>query len=134
MYTWVSKPVITETAGKWVAPRLYQTAGISPRDVDVAEIYDCFSINVLMQLEDYGFCKKGEGGAFVEEGRIELGGELPINTSGGHLSEGYIHGFNHIVEGVKQMRGTSTAQVEGAEIALVTAGTPPMTSALILRR
>ena len=66
---------------------------------------------MLLQLEDFGFCAKGEGGAFVSSGAIELDGSLPINTGGGHLSEGYIHGMNHIVEGVRQVRGTSTSQV-----------------------
>ena len=75
---------------------------------------------MLLQLEDYGFCAKGEGGPFASSGAIELGGSLPINTGGGHLSEGYIHGMNHIVEGVRQIRGTSTNQVEGAETCLVT--------------
>jgi acetyl-CoA acetyltransferase len=89
---------------------------------------------VLLQLEDFGFCAKGEGGAFVSSGAIELGGSLPINTGGGHLSEGYIHGMNHIVEGVRQVRGTSTAQVPDAEVCLVTNNPLPPGSALILRR
>ena len=87
--------------------------GSGPADIDVAQLYDCFTITVLLQLEDFGFCAKGEGGAFVSSGAIELGGSLPINTGGGHLSEGYIHGMNHIVEGVRQIRGTSTGQVAG---------------------
>ena len=80
------------------------------------------------------FCAKGEGGEFVESGAIDLGGSLPINTGGGHLSEGYIHGLNHVVEGVRQIRGTSTSQVEGAETCLVTSTPLPPGSALILRR
>ena len=68
---------------------------------------------MLLQLEDWGFCKKGEGGPFVASGEVDLGGTIPINTGGGHLSEGYIHGMNHIVEGVRQIRGTSTIQVPG---------------------
>jgi acetyl-CoA acetyltransferase len=95
-------------------------------------MYDCFTITVLLQLEDFGFCPKGEGGSFVSSGEIDLGGRLPINTGGGHLSEGYIHGMNHIVEGVRQVRGTSTAQVPGAEVSLVTSAPPPASSALIL--
>ena len=89
---------------------------------------------MLLQLEDFGFCAKGEGGAFVSSGEIELGGSLPINTGGGHLSEGYIHGMNHIVEGVRQIRGDSTSQVSGAETCLVTCAPLPPGSALILRR
>ena len=115
------------------ARTLYQRAGVGPDDIDVAQIYDCFTITVLVQLEDYGFCAKGEGGPFAASGALDVGGSLPINTGGGHLSEGYLHGMNHIVEGVRQLRGTSTAQVAGAETCLVTGGSPPATSALILR-
>lgn len=117
-----------------VADVLYRRAGLGPADIDVAQIYDCFTITVLIQLEDYGFCGKGEGGPFAASGAIGMDGILPINTGGGHLSEGYIHGMNHIVEGVRQIRGTSTSQVDGAETCLVTAGSPPASGALILRR
>jgi acetyl-CoA acetyltransferase len=106
---------------------------MGPEDIDVAQIYDCFSITVLLQLEDWGFCKKGEGGAFAASGEIDLGGRLPINTGGGHMSEGYIHGMNHVVEGVRQIRGESTSQVPGAETCLVTSTPLPPGSALILR-
>jgi acetyl-CoA acetyltransferase len=123
-----------ETQAAYVAPRLFEMAGLTPQDIDVAQIYDCYTYTVLTQLEDYGFCEKGEGGAFVEDGRIEIGGELPVNTHGGHLGEAYIHGFTHILEGVKQVRGTSTAQVKDAETVLVTGGVPAPTAALILRR
>lgn len=116
------------------AETLYARAGLGPGDIDVAQIYDCFTITVLTQLEDYGFCAKGEGGPFAASGAIDLGGRIPINTSGGHLSEGYIHGLNHVLEGVRQMRGESTGQVVGAETCLVTGGSPAPTSALILRR
>ncbi|MDT3444394.1 hypothetical protein QOZ89_33035 [Pseudofrankia sp. BMG5.37] len=123
---------ITSLPATAVARTLYARAGLGPADIDVAQIYDCFSITVLLQLEDWGFCKKGEGGPFVASGEIGLGGSLPINTGGGHLSEGYIHGMNHIVEGVRQIRGTSTSQVAGAETCLVTATPLPPGSALIL--
>ena len=73
---------------------------------------------VLFSLEGYGFCERGEGAAFTDDGGIELGGRLPVNTSGGGLSEAYVHGFNHIIEGVRQMRGTSPAQVDGAKVSL----------------
>jgi acetyl-CoA acetyltransferase len=115
-----------------VADTLYTRAGLGPDDIDVAQFYDCFTITVLLQLEDYGYCKKGEGGPFASSGALDTSGSLPINTSGGHLSEGYIHGMNHIVEGVRQMRGTSTSQVAGAETCLVTSGIPVATSAMIL--
>ena len=124
----------TELYGKYISPQLYGMAGITPRDIDVAEIYDEMTIAVLVQLEDFGFCKKGEGGPFVEEGRIEIGKELPVNTHGGSLSEAYIHGMNHICEGVKQIRGIAVNQVKDAELVLVTAGPVVPTSALILRR
>ena len=109
-------------------------AGCRPKDIDVAGVYDCFTGTVIMMLEDLGFCAKGEGGPFVDSGAIDLEGSLPINTGGGHLSEGYIHGLNHVVEGVRQVRGTSTSQVPGAETCLVTSTPLPPGSALILRR
>lgn len=124
----------TTFPSKQVADTLYARAGLGPEDVDTAQIYDCFTITTLVQLEDYGFCEKGEGGPFAASGALDLGGSLPINTSGGHLSEGYIHGLNHVLEGVRQVRGESTGQVDGAATVLVTGGSPPATSALILRK
>ena len=132
-YPVLMRQSITELPARQVADTLFRRAGLGPDDIDVAQIYDCFSITVLLQLEDWGFCKKGEGGPFVADGQIDLGGSLPINTGGGHLSEGYIHGMNHIVEGVRQIRGTSTSQVAGAEVCLVTCTPLPPGSALILR-
>jgi acetyl-CoA acetyltransferase len=106
-----------------VARRLFEMAGITPADVDVALLYDHFSPMVLMQLEDYGFCAIGEGGDFVAEGNIRWPtGSIPVNTHGGNLSEAYIIGMTHIREAVEQLRGTAVNQVEGAEIALVTGG------------
>ena len=125
---------ITTLPAKPTAETLYRRAGLGPADIDVAQLYDCFTITVLLQLEDFGFCAKGEGGSFVSSGAIERGGSLPINTAGGHLSEGYIHGMNHIVEGVRQIRGTSTGQVAGAETCLVTNNPLPPGASLILRR
>ena len=124
---------LTTLPAKPTADTLYRRAGLGPEDIDVAQLYDCFTITVLLQIEDYGFCAKGEGGAFVSGGEIDLDGSLPINTGGGHLSEGYIHGMNHIVEGVRQIRGESTSQVPGAEVCLVTSTPLPPGSALILR-
>ncbi len=116
-----------------IADTLYRRAGMGPDDIDVAQLYDCFTITVLVQLEDYGFCQPGEGGPFAESGAIGKGGRIPVNTSGGNLSEGYIHGMSHIVEGARQIRGESTSQVAGAETCLVTSGLPVISSAIILR-
>lgn len=101
--------------------RAYKMAGLGPSDIDVAQLYDNFTISVLLWLEHAGFCGVGEGGPFVEGGRIRLGGELPVNTAGGNLSESYMEGWLHIVEGVTQLRGDAgERQVDGAEVCLVT--------------
>lgn len=125
---------VTVSPAKWTGERLFKMAGIKPKDINVAQIYDCATTNVLIQLEDYGFCKKGEGGAFAENGNIELGGTLPITTSGGFLAEVALHGFNHILEAVKQIRGTSYSQVKDAEFVMATSSIPTPTSAIILRK
>ncbi len=101
-------------------PAAFRQADVTPADIDLALLYDCFTIVVLLQLEDYGFCKKGEGGAFVEAGRIGPGGSLPVNTSGGLLAEAYGGGMLHVIEAVRQLRGEAgERQVEGAGLALV---------------
>ncbi len=106
-----------------VAKRMFEMAGVTPADVDVALLYDHFSPMVIMQLEDYGFCPIGEGGRFVADGNIRFGtGTIPVNTHGGNLSEAYIIGMTHVREAVEQIRGTAVNQVEGAEVALVTGG------------
>jgi acetyl-CoA acetyltransferase len=106
-----------------IAERLYRTTGLGASDIDVALLYDHFSPMVLMQLEDYGFCAKGEGGPFVESGAIRFkGGSIPVNTHGGQLSEAYIVGMTQLKEAVEQVRGTAINQVDGAEVALATGG------------
>ncbi|MBX3093753.1 MAG: hypothetical protein KF680_04315 [Cryobacterium sp.] len=103
------------------APRAFAAAGLQPADVDLALIYDCFTFEVIQQLEEAGFVERGEGGPFVEEGHIALGGSLPVNPHGGLMSEGHIAGINHIVEAVRQLRGVCDArQVKGARVAAVT--------------
>jgi acetyl-CoA acetyltransferase len=124
----------TESPAKWAAERLYKMAGITPKHINAAEIYDCATINALIQIEDYGFCKKGEGGPFVEDGNVELGGALPLTTSGGQLAEASLHGFGHVMEAVRQIRGTSCSQVKDAEFVLATSSIPTPTSSIILRR
>jgi acetyl-CoA acetyltransferase len=119
---------------KYIAEDLWKSAGVGPQDVDIAQIYDCFTYSIIMQLEGFGFCNPGEGGAFVQGGRIAPDGELPLNTAGGLLSEGYIHGLNHVVEAVQQLRGDAgVRQVPGVEVCLTTAGAMTCGSALVLR-
>jgi acetyl-CoA acetyltransferase len=114
--------VLTTGGGKVSSERAYRMAGLAPRDMDFAEIYDCFTITVLVTLEDYGFCPKGEGGRWVQDGRIELGGELPVNTHGGLLSQAHIEGMFHITEAVKQLRGGEVEperQVADAKLGII---------------
>lgn len=129
---------LTHTPARIVARKLWPMAGVGPGDVDVAELYDAFSFSVLVQLEDYGFCEKGEAGPMVESGATARDGALPVNTHGGFLSEGYVHGLNHICEAVTQLRGQAgPRQIEGASVALSTAQPGyinGMTSAVVLGR
>ncbi|MCB1342200.1 MAG: hypothetical protein KDK24_14245 [Pseudooceanicola sp.] len=105
-----------------IARRLYERADLTPDDIDTAQIYDHFTPMVIAQLEDFGFCPRGEGGTFVSSGAIRMSGSLPVNTDGGQLSGAYIWGMSHIREAVAQMRGTAANQVPGARTVLVTGG------------
>jgi acetyl-CoA acetyltransferase len=114
------------------ARQIFESSGLTPDDVQTAVFYDHFTPFVLPQIEEFGFCGRGEARHFIADGNIELGGRLPINTHGGQLGEAYLHGMNGIAEGVRQVRGTSVNQVAGAEHVLVTGGTGVPTSALML--
>jgi len=110
---------LTTTEAVTAGRQAFAMAGLQPKDIDVAQLYDCFTITPLMTLEDYGFCRKGEVAEFVRDGRIEIGGDLPINTSGGLLSETGMPGMQLIIEGVRQIRGTARLQVPHAKTCLV---------------
>jgi len=122
-----------ETTSVFCAKLLWQRSALQPRDMDCAQIYDAFTPLVITGLEDYGFCRRGEGGPFTEGGRLELDGALPVLTSGGGLAEAYVHGFNLILEGVRQIRGTSVNQVPDCKATLVTGASGVATSAAVLR-
>jgi acetyl-CoA acetyltransferase len=134
MFPVVTRQDMTDLGGRRAGQTLWKRAGVGPADMDCAQIYDCFTISVILQLEAYGFCAKGEGGPFAASGAIRYGGRLPINTAGGHLSEGYVHGMNHIVEAVRQLRGEGVRQVPDAELALCTGGPLPIGSSVVFRR
>lgn len=144
-FAWMGMPDpdFASAGHKFVADRIWNQTGLAARDMDVALIYDHFSSMVLMQLEDYGFCEKGEGSDYVLSGKIRydkatgkgVNGGVPVNTHGGNLNEAYIIGMTHIVEGVEQVRGTTVNQVEDCEFALVTGGPASLpVSGLVLRR
>lgn len=147
----------TEVAGRYAREILWPNAGLGPEDVDVTGSYDAFTFTSLLQFEAYGFCKLGEGGGYVSDGTIQLGGRRPNNTSGGHLCEGYTHGISMVIENVRQLRhdvddscpiGASgrrehsydyreggCRQVRDAEVsANLGWGLPWMGSALVMRR
>jgi acetyl-CoA acetyltransferase len=113
------RPTLTTTAASQSARVAFEMAGMRPADIDVAQIYDCFTITVLMTLEDYGFCPKGQAGPFAASGAMALDGALPANTSGGLLSETGMPGMQLVIEGVRQMRGRSPSQVPHAQSCIV---------------
>jgi acetyl-CoA acetyltransferase len=116
------------------AEALWSASDIKAKDIHVAQIYDAFTPEVVLSLEGYGFCERGAGGAFTEQGNITLGGRLPLNTAGGSLSEVYVHGLNLVLEAVRQIRGTSTAQLPNVATSFVSSSDGVPTSALVLRR
>ncbi len=117
------------------ADRALAQAGIERDDVDFAELYDCFTISCLLQIEDLGFCARGEGPDFIREKGIGVGGELPINTHGGLLSHSYLLGVEHVLEAVRQLRGEAgAAQVEDARVGLVGGLSNPDYGVLLLGR
>ncbi|CAM2979438.1 acetyl-CoA acetyltransferase [Williamsia muralis] len=115
-----------------VGRQLYAQSGLGPEDIDAAILYDHFTPLVLPQLEELGFCARGEAKDFIADGNLEVGGLLPSNTHGGQIGEAYLHGVNGIAEAVRLIRGTSTNQPDTAENIIVTAGTAVPTSGLIL--
>jgi acetyl-CoA acetyltransferase len=124
-----------EDSAARVGRQLWQNSGLRPSEIDAFFCYDFFTSFVIMALEDYGFCKRGEGGAFVEnQGLYFEGGRLPTNTNGGQLSEAFIHGLNNNLEAVRQIRGTSTSQVPDCELVLVAGANTDPTGGVILRR
>jgi acetyl-CoA acetyltransferase len=129
-----SSPVYATANFGRVAPRLFERAGITPADVDVAQFYENFTGGVMMAISEFGFCEPQGLAEFCTEANLRWsGGKLPLNTSGGNLAECYMHGLELVNEAVRQVRGTSTSQVEGAEIALVAGGpaTSPVSSLLL---
>jgi acetyl-CoA acetyltransferase len=135
---WLEEDHMLSTGAVESGARAFRMAGLGPQDVDTAQIYDCFTYMVLTQLEDYGFCKKGEGGTFVSSGALRRDGSLPTNTSGGQLSEAHVEGMLQIVEGARQLQGVygPDRQVRDAEIALISGhgGNQVCHSTLILGR
>jgi acetyl-CoA acetyltransferase len=116
-----------------VADKLFAMASVTPKDIKCVQLDDSYAPLVPMQLEELGFCNRGEGAGFCGNGdRIRLGGQLPLNTSGGSLGEGHLHGVNHVIEAVRQIRGTSPAQVKDADLVLVASGAGGPASGVIL--
>jgi acetyl-CoA acetyltransferase len=128
------KPDFLMTSNAYVARDLWKRSDIQARDVRCAQLYDAFTPLILVSLEEFGFVGRGEAGAFALAGNLQWpNGRLPTNTSGGSLSEAYVHGFNLICEGVRQIRGTSNCQVKDCESVLVTSGAGVPNGAVLLR-
>src|SRR5207247_7860857 len=121
------KEPLLESPGAYAARDLWRMAGVGPRDVQVAQLYDAFTPLVLASLEEYGFCKPGEAGAFVEDHGLELGGRLPCNTSGGSLSAADGHGTDLLSEAARQVRGRPLNRGPGAKLSLVASSNQPPT-------
>lgn len=133
MSSYYRDDMVTMPEVELVARQLWQQAGITPQDVDAAILYDAFSPMVLLQLEEYGFCGRGEAPGFLKDGNMEIDGILPVNTHGGQLGEAYIHGVNGVAEGVRLVRGSSTNQpAKSVERVLVTGGTAVPHSGVLL--
>jgi acetyl-CoA acetyltransferase len=133
-YSWDQQDELGQMAATGAAEHLWSRTSLRPGDVDTAQLYDGFSVLALVWLEALGFCKLGEGGAFVEDAaRISLGGQLPLNTSGGQLSGGRLHGFGLVHESVVQLRGQAgDRQVADAQVAVVSNGGGPIAGAMLL--
>jgi acetyl-CoA acetyltransferase len=134
MTSYYRREVATLPEMELVARQLYGRSGLSPAEIQTAIVYDHFTPYVLPQLEAFGFCGRGEARDFVRDGKIELGGRLPVNPHGGQLGEAYMHGMNGLVEAVRQIRGTAPNQIDGVEHVLVTAGAGVPTSGVIVGR
>lgn len=130
----IQHPTVTATPHLFSAPRAFRMAGCSPADVDVLTCYDPFTIVPIMALEDMGFCEKGEGGGFVSDGQIGVGGSVPMNPHGGLLSHAYVLGIAHVCETVRQLRGESANQIAGAQIGVYAGYSGAEASTLVLRR
>ena len=122
MFAYYHEDLCEYPEGRGLGELLYRQAEITASDIDVAMIYENFSPIVFLQLESFGFCGRGEASDFIRDGHIGRGGSLPVNTNGGLLGEGYIHGMNNIIEGVRQLRGTAPNQISDVEHVLVSAG------------
>ena len=122
-------PELGVTPARYVAPELWRNTGLTPRDIDVVQFYDAFTPQIPLGFEEYGFCGEGEAPAYMA-----AGAHPPYNTSGGGLSEAYVHGFNLLVEGVRQVRGTSTTQAPNVRHSLVTSGNVVPTGAIVFSK
>src|SRR5215472_3077279 len=132
---WAQQPAFTSTPQVFAAPVAFEMAGLAPADVDVYTCYDPFTIHTVMQIEDSGFCEKGDGGRFVADGALDFdSGRLPTNTHGGLLSHAYVLGIAHVVEVVRQLRGEAGAQVPHATVGVYGGYTGPQAATLILQR